>query len=247
LWIYSITSKVHRRIEQRILGQDRFLESARGIIHIGANTGQERDLYARHNLEVAWIEPIPTVFETLCANLIAFPKQKAFQRLVAGRDRVKCTLHISNNGGESSSILELGAHREIWPEVSFTDSIELEGITLPSFIREECIDINQFDVLVLDTQGSELLILKGAIDILRHFRYIKSEVSDFEAYKGCCQLSELDAFMAEQGFRQKSRYAFAKSPEGGKYYDVLYQSRRTEPFGMATRLFRPLSSFWAKY
>ena len=47
---------------------DRFLKKVKGVIHVGANTGQEMELYAKYKLPVVWIEPIPEVFETLKQN-----------------------------------------------------------------------------------------------------------------------------------------------------------------------------------
>jgi 2-O-methyltransferase len=215
--------KLFGKIRRKILFNNRYLAKAHGVIHVGANTGQERDEYARYGLNVAWIEPIPSVFNVLKSNVSGFPKQAAYQRLIASRDGEKHKLHISNNGGASSSILELAAHRDVWPDVAFTGSIELEAVTLPSFIHEEHLDLNNFDVLVLDTQGAELLILQGSAEILPRFRHLKVEVADFESYEGCCQLPELDAFMTTQGFKAKSKDAFAESPNGGRYYDVLYE------------------------
>ena len=52
---------------------DRFFKKISGIVHIGANTGQEIHLYAKYGLSVIWIEPIPEIFETLSANLRKFP------------------------------------------------------------------------------------------------------------------------------------------------------------------------------
>ncbi len=218
-------STILTRMRDKILSPDGYLKQVRGVIHVGANRGQERYLYAAYGLQVVWIEPNPAVFERLKQNLIDFPKQAAYQRLVAAEDGVRHTLHISNNDGESSSILELAEHRSIWPEVVFTDSIDLEAVTLPTLFREERIDLASFDALVLDTQGSELLILQGAVDLLPGFRFIKTEVADFESYEGGCQLPELDAFLTGHGFKRRRMGAFAKSPKGGKYYDVLYQRR----------------------
>ena len=50
-----------------------FLSQVSGVIHIGANTGQERHAYAAH--DVIWIEPIPDVFDKLLENIQDFPKQ----------------------------------------------------------------------------------------------------------------------------------------------------------------------------
>ena len=55
---------------------DRFLGELKGVIHVGANAGQERGIYKHYNLEVIWIEPIPEVYETLKKNLQDFDRQK---------------------------------------------------------------------------------------------------------------------------------------------------------------------------
>ena len=78
-------------------------------------------------------------------------------------------------------------------------------------------------MLVMDTQGSELLVLKGAIPILQNFTYIKTEVPDFESYKGCCQLKDLQSFLTQHGFKEFSRHKFATHPNGGNYYDIIYK------------------------
>ena len=47
---------------------DDFLRSCSGVIHVGANSGQERELYAQHGLNVVWIEPIPEVYTALAGT-----------------------------------------------------------------------------------------------------------------------------------------------------------------------------------
>jgi FkbM family methyltransferase len=203
---------------------DRFLKAGRGVIHVGANAGQERSLYAGYGLKVAWVEPIPDIFRELQSNLTGFPDQTAYNALIAAEDGKKYQFHISDNEGSSSSILEsnkqLGDH---WDKVSFPHSIELEALSLPTFIRANGIDLASFDMLVLDTQGAELLILQGAKEILSHFQYIQCEAVNFEVYSGCCLLPEIDAFMSKQGFKQTGRFVLSRSPKGGRQWDVLYQ------------------------
>ena len=72
---------------------------------------------------------------------------------------------------------------------------------------------------MLDTQGSELMILKGASTVLPMFRFVKVEVPDFESYEGCCLSSELDEFMNSQGFRERRRDEFKSIPGVGTYSD----------------------------
>src|SRR5579862_7247657 len=89
---------------------DAYLCKVGGVIHVGANSGQERNLYAQLELDVAWVEPNPPVFERLRANLAEFPKQRAYQYLIADQDEQEYIFHVASNGGESSSILPLAKH-----------------------------------------------------------------------------------------------------------------------------------------
>lgn len=195
------------------------------MIHVGANTGQERGDYRHHGLRVLWIEPIPEVFETLVANLRDCPGQRAARYLVTDEDDVEYAFHVSSNDALSSSILELKLHRDIWPDVTFSRTIALRSVTLATLIRKEGIDLDGYEALVMDTQGSELRILRGAEPILEKFRWVKTEVADFEAYAGCCLLEEMEAFLGERGFREVSRQRSAERAGGGSYYDVVFERR----------------------
>ena len=61
--------RIFRKIISPEKEKDLFLNQATGVIHIGANSGQERKLYARHDLDVLWIEPNPKVFKELQKNI----------------------------------------------------------------------------------------------------------------------------------------------------------------------------------
>jgi FkbM family methyltransferase len=202
-----------------------FLRKVSGVIHVGANTGQERDLYERYGLRVIWIEPIPEVFETLRMNLTGFPRQAALQYLVTDQDDAEYRFHIANNNGVSSSILDLKLHKDIWPEIAYERAITLRSKTLASLLEGEGIEPRDYDALMMDTQGSELLVLKGAVPILKNFKYIKTEVADFEVYAGCCQLADIASFLTPYGYREYWRNKFAERVEGGSCYDIVYKRR----------------------
>ena len=213
-----------RRIKSHFTrNSNRFLGRVSGVIHVGANTGQERNAYKKFGLRVVWIEPAPETFQTLKTNLAGYADQLAFQYLVTDRDNSEYTFHIANNGGASSSILELGMHKDIWPEVAYERAITLQSITLTSLIQRERINAADYQALCLDTQGTELLVLKGADAILSGFRFIKIEVPDFESYQGCCQLQDIELFLKPRGFHEFSRRKFAERPGGGTYYDIVYK------------------------
>jgi FkbM family methyltransferase len=199
-----------------------FLRDVSGVIHVGANSGQEREIYDAHGTRVIWIEPIPEVFAKLQANIAGFPRQCAIRGLLSDTVGTRYRFHISNNDGQSSSILPFKHHADVWPHVRFERTIELESETLPSLLQRHSIDRRNYQALVLDTQGSELLVLRGAVELLPSFRYIKVEASDFEVYEGCCTLADLTAFLAHHGFSELSRRCFARRRQGGRCFDVTF-------------------------
>jgi FkbM family methyltransferase len=219
--VKSIMKRLRRRFRS---GGDRFLKEVSGVVHVGANTGQERGIYDQWSLDVIWIEPIAEVFAKLQDNLRSFPRQRAIKCLVTDKDDEENILHVSNNDGLSSSILDLKDHKDIWPEVTYARSVRMMSTTLASLFAREGIDASKYQALILDTQGTELLVLRGSIPLLKGLRYIKTEVPDFEAYAGCCLLSDMEAFMREHGYSAISRTKFAERPQGGAYYDVVYQN-----------------------
>lgn len=201
----------------------------KGVIHVGASEGQERFIYDSYDLNVLWIEPIQTVFKKLQSNVKSFPKQKCLNYLVCGEDKKKYSFNISSNNGESSSILELNLHKRIWPNVHYVDSIEMVGRTLPSIIQENKINIKDYDTINIDTQGSELLILKESVSLLSQLKYVFMEVADMDSYKGCCKLDEVNEFFESIGYKKIGLNPWNtnnKIPEGN-YYDALYYNEKS--------------------
>lgn len=202
---------------------DAFLNLCKGIVHVGANSGQERDTYASYGLKVVWIEPIPEVFAELEANLEGYKDQVAIQALLTDQEGQRCTLHVSNIDGQASSILDLNQCLDIWPSVDYVRDIEIVSSTLPIALSGANVDHLSYDALILDTQGTELQVLKGAREILSCFKYIKTEAADFEAYTGCALVSQLDDFLGQEGFRRTRADKFAERELGGAYFDLLYE------------------------
>jgi hypothetical protein len=60
-----IGKQLYIRLRMGAQAEHSYLRKVRGVIHVGANEGQERDLYAAFGLNVIWIEPIPEVFQVL--------------------------------------------------------------------------------------------------------------------------------------------------------------------------------------
>lgn len=124
-----VAGRLRRYISRRLSGDpDYYLELCSGVIHVGASAGQERDLYARHQLKVAWIEPVPEQFEKLRQNIRSLPDQRAINALIADTDGKPYTFRVSNNDGLSSSILELHGHKDIWPDVHYRNCATVDQL-----------------------------------------------------------------------------------------------------------------------
>jgi len=201
---------------------DDFLRTIYGVIHVGGSIGQEHHLYDKHGLSVVWIEALESAYQELTRVIEELPNQVAFRRLITDHDNVDYPFHVSNNEGISSSIYKPTGHKEIWPQVTFDETIQLKSTTLATFFEAEGIDLTNFQALVLDTQGSELLVLKGLGGLITRFKYIKTEAADFEAYEGSCLMDDIDCYLNEYGFRKIITKEMTKRTEGGNFYDVLY-------------------------
>jgi FkbM family methyltransferase len=193
-----------------------------GVIHVGGNYGQESKFYNGKDLNVLWIEPIPEIFEQLNLNTKKFHNQKAINALITDKDDKEYVFNIANNKGGSSSIFKLKDHSELWPEVDYVKSINIKSTKLSSLVKHHNIDMSKYQFLVLDTQGSEMLVLNSAIPILKYFKYIKLEVANFEAYQGCCTLEDVYAFMKKNNYTEVGKYQFA-GKKSKKYFDIVFK------------------------
>ena len=80
--------------------------------------------------------------------------------------------------------------------------------------------------MVIDTQGSELLILQSAVTILGGFNYIQVEAANFEAYRNCATVDTLSTFLRSHGFRLVAKRLQARREAGGEYFDLLFKRSR---------------------
>lgn len=201
---------------------NRWLPKVKGVIHVGANVGQERHNYNRNNLDVIWIEPIPEVFAKLQEKIKEYPKQKAYKRLITNKDDETYQFHVASNRGGSSSIYDITKEfKKIHPDIRYVDTFSVQSVTLSTFVQQEGIDIKKYDGLVMDTQGSELLVLEGAIPLINNFKFIRCEASSFPLYEGCCLEKEIMSFMNLYQFREIYRHSH--SSKYGEVTDIIFE------------------------
>lgn len=174
----------------------------KGVLHVGANVGEERHTYHTMRVhKVIWIEANPDIYGSLVHNLTPYPRQIAFNYCIGDKEGKEVIFHVSNNGSQSSSVLELGTHAQVHPEVHYVKDITM---TMRRIDRlEESHDFSELDFLNVDLQGADLMAIKGMGSLLDQFRYIYMEINEKELYKGCALLPEVVTFLKSKGFLYK--------------------------------------------
>lgn len=161
------------------------IAKSKKLLHIGANTGQEAKLY--HDLGVkCWhVEAVPDLFYKMKDNISCFPDQIPINCCLSSHEGEVVTFNIANNGGQSSSMFELGRHSSAYPLVQYTDAISLTTSTVDRLIEQEVIDPD-LDFLLIDAQGAELKILQGATSLLdsNSLQFALIEVAIEPIYEG---------------------------------------------------------------
>jgi FkbM family methyltransferase len=163
-----------------------------GIIHVGAHRCEEKPFYENelgvcaHN--ILWIDGN----DELCKE-----RPEIVNAIVADKDDQEVEFIITSNEAMSSSILELKEHLVEHPDCLETRRVRKKTITLDSLIKARD---QKYDMLVMDVQGAELLVLRGAEKVLSGVKCVITEVNTKELYAGCAQIEDLDAFLGERGF-----------------------------------------------
>ena len=164
-----------------------------GIVHVGANIGQEYSSYKSLNVPIVFFEPIPKYCDHIRNNVI--DENVTVHECAIGANTHTVTLYIASNEGNSSSILKTTKLLEDRHHIDFKTSITVQQYPLDTFAScEPC------NFLIIDTQGYELNVLRGAENTLKHIDYIIVEVYDDVLYEGCALFAEVNDFLISRDF-----------------------------------------------
>lgn len=174
-------------------------KTPRGILHIGAHECEEFLDYIKDGViseNIYWIDAIQEKVDTMIDKGIP-------NVFCAALDNKEATVqfHITNNG-QSSSLLDLGTHRQSYPYIHVTESREVQTQTLKNFLEKNISNMEGINFWNLDIQGKELDVLRSGEEFLVYADAIYCEVNTQEVYKGCGILDDLDAFLNEKGFQR---------------------------------------------
>jgi hypothetical protein len=175
----------------------KLISNIKGIIQVGANSGQELSLLKSVSNNIILIEPIPELAENLKNNnpdCLVIP-------CALGSQNSEMDFLISSNQGESSSLLKPLNHTKFYPDINFNRSIKISVKTFESIINEYNLNINNFNVLLSDTQGYDLEVIKGFNSNIYNFDLIIVEYINSKLYENDSSLIDIENYLIHFGFK----------------------------------------------
>jgi FkbM family methyltransferase len=161
-------------------------------IHIGAHKCEELPIYITMGLardDIIWIEGNDDMVAVAKNNNIA-----VHNYIITDKDDVEVILYKANDTA-SSSILDMKRHVEVYPDISYANSIKSKSITIDTFLDITGIKSDEYNFLNIAIQGAELMALRGAINYLKYAKAIYIKIHEIELYKNCPSIKEIDDFL----------------------------------------------------
>jgi FkbM family methyltransferase len=163
-----------------------------GLIHVGAWHGLE---YLNHEGSLLLFEPQGDAFRRLEANLGGSEHVKLFNVALGSKGGV-AEMHKADPDHSSSLLAPIEAR----DRTTFNGETEtVRVMTLDVVMRSQAL-VGLYDQLVVDTQGYELEVLKGARETLKDVKRIECEIHNPDVYPGAGSLEEIDDYLLPLGF-----------------------------------------------
>ena len=113
-------------------------------------------------------------------------------------------LLLIDNGGDGGTNVKFAASRiptYVFSKVSL--SIKVQTKTLSTLMKEQNIDLNNYDFLNIDVEGAELDILRGFEDDLKYINVIDMETSVNDRHLSGAPHQTIVEWLSERGFELK--------------------------------------------
>lgn len=164
----------------------------KGIIHVGGHWAQEHDIYLSMGCKkVTYIEPATDAYNKLKERFKDHP-EVTIVNAACGAKIGEAWLNIErSNQGQSNSLLEMGTHLKQHPGINFVDKEKVTVIPL------DVMETREYDFLVIDVQGFEGEVLKGATETIKRMKWVYTEVNREDVYKGCALVTEIDELLSD--------------------------------------------------
>lgn len=191
------------------------------VVDVGANKGQFATFSRATwpSCRIISFEPLDEPADIFDAIFSADPKVSLHR---AGVAAAEADLEINVTAHEdSSSFFEVS---EIQQKAFGSVTVDKKTVhcgPLSHFIGAQ--DLGASALLKIDTQGYELEVLRGSVDLLPSFHAIYCELSYVELYRGQPKASEVICFLREHGFNLTGVFNQAESEGVALQADMLFE------------------------
>lgn len=190
--------KVDRELLMSLLGR-RLSAQVQTLCFVGAHRYQEAGIidWIFPSLRSIYLfEPLPPMQQVLRDLAQADPRIKVLPYALADTDG-EVEFNVTTNDGESSSLLPLGRHATLFPEVGVNSTINVQARRLDGLINSG--ELKTPDLLILDVQGAEYQVLASLPAwVIQDIRLIYTEVSTEPVYTGSRPLRDIESLFGER-------------------------------------------------
>lgn len=177
----------------------------RGIVYVGAHVGEHVPLFAGCGLSpILCVEPNEAAFEELRGVAARHDGVDCVRAALGASDGVSPYYRIQAIPTLNST---LEPDREYWIKLAGREMVEQQVMArteVPAARLDTLLagrsDGNAYNVLYMNTQGSEMAVLEGAGRALERFEAVFTEVNFVRRYADCALYPEIDRRLSELGF-----------------------------------------------
>jgi FkbM family methyltransferase len=202
-----------------------------GIIHVGTHEGGETLTYVRAGItDVILVEANPFRFSNLTESLSTgryvtwcsplkyekfnsaeaeiLKEYKAYNYAVSDKEDGTITFNLSNFDGGTDSIFKINewGRDSSWAPYEHIAEIEVPTTTLDKIVKNK----SNYNFLNMDVEGAELMVLRGANEVLKYMDCIMLETQDKIRFEGSCTRQQLIEFLDGYGFELKEYHDTGK-------------------------------------
>lgn len=166
-----------------------------GVCHVGSHIGQERERYRHMGIKnIVFIEPAKKTFSKLKERFGGDPNIILYN-CACGEEPGLMEMYVeSENEGQSSSLLRPKLHLQQHPTITFSEPKELVTVNR---LDDLCLDLDKYDLLMMDCQGYEGYVLRGGKNALSKMKVVYTEVNRDEVYENCTKIEEMDELLCD--------------------------------------------------
>jgi FkbM family methyltransferase len=181
-----------------------FPKDIKGIIQIGASSGQQLKLFIHNNVkDMILFEPCDKSFVELQETAKQYEEfaNITLSNYILSNKKEDVKFFIGQNE-HNSSLLDLHPNRPgLHKAINNHDRYEIKkSISLDEYFIETKINSELYNFLFIDVQGAEHIVLEGCSKTLKHIKYIYLEVSFAEIYAGTLLYPDMVKYLSTLGF-----------------------------------------------